>query len=152
MRRRSGVLAMSLVMAAAIGGCAAADRPPLVLAAAPPDKARLVVYCDNNPVDNPEWTTVSLDGRRLGGIGPGNVFYRDLAPGTYEIEVRSEQLYLDQARTLTLAAGTTTYIDVQAVYAWGKSDIRQPRPFTLVIVDPAEGERAIRWMRLASSH
>ena len=151
MRRRSGLFAMSLVVAAAIGGCAAADRPPLVLPAPPPDKARLVVYCDNNPVDNPQWTTVSLDGSRLGGIGPGNVFYRDLAPGSYKVEVRSEQLYLNQARTLSLAAGTTTYVDVQAVYGWGKFDSRQLRPFTLVIVDPAEGERAIRWMRLASS-
>ena len=150
MRRRSGVLALSLVMAAAIGGCVAADRPPLVLPAAPPDQARLVFYCDNNPVDSPEWTTVSLDGRRLGGIGPGNVFYRDLAPGTYKVEVRSEQLYLNQARTLSLAAGTTTYIDVQAVYGWGRDATKEPRPFTLVVVDPAEGERAIRPMRLAS--
>jgi len=149
MRHRSIVPAASLVIAAAIGGCAAAARPPLALPAAPPDKARLVVYCDNNPVDNPEWTTVSLDGTPLVGIGPGNVFYRDLAPGTYEIEVRSEQLYPNQARTLSLGARTTTFIDVQAVIGWGKSETKQPRPFTLVIVDPATAERAIAPLALS---
>jgi Protein of unknown function (DUF2846) len=148
MRHRSIMPWASLLIAAALGGCAAAARPPLALPAAPPDKARLVVYCDNNPVDNPEWTTVSLNGARLGGIGPGNVFYRDLAPGTYDIEVRSEQLYLNQARTLSLGAGTTTFIDVQVVIGWGKSESKPTRPFTLVIVDPATAERAIAPLRL----
>src|SRR5258707_15226448 len=108
----------SLVIAATLG-CAVAARSPLTLPAAPPDKARLVVYCDNDPVTDPEWTTVSLDRTPLGGIGPGNVFYRDVAPGTYELEVRSEQLYPKQAKTLSAGPATPTIIDVQVVIACG---------------------------------
>ena len=150
MRHRSIIPVASLVAAAALAGCAVTPGPPLALPAVAPDKARLVFYCDNNPVNDPEWTTVSLNGTKLGGIGPGNVFYRDLAPGTYEIEVRSEQLYPNQARTLSLAAGTTTFVDVQTVIGWGKSESKRARPFTLTIVDPAAAERAIQPLRLMS--
>jgi len=120
------VLALSLLTTAA---CAAPAREPLKLSAAPPDRARLVVYCDNNPVSDPAWTTVSLDGAPLGGIGPGNVFYRDVAPGRHEIAVRSEQLYPGQMRTLSLDPGTTTYVNVQVVIGWGKSETKPTRPF-----------------------
>jgi hypothetical protein len=143
MRHRSIIPAASLVIAAALAGCAVTPGPPLALPAAPPDKARLVVYCDVNPVTDPSWTKVSLDRAPLGGIGPGNVFYRDVAPGTHEIEVRSEQLYPNQTRTLSLEPGTTTFIDVQVAIGWGKSDAKPTRPFTLTIVDPATAERAI---------
>lgn len=142
MRHRPIIPIASLAIAATLG-CAAAARPPLTLPAAPPDKARLVVYCDADPVTDPSWTTVSLDRAPLGGIGPRNVFYRDVAPGTHEIEVRSEQLYPNQSRTLSLEPGTTTFVDVQVAIGWGKSEAKPTRPFTLVIVDPATAERAI---------
>ena len=146
MRRRPLIpLALVVIIAA---GCAAA-RPPLRLAAAPPDRARLVVYCDNNPVNDPSWTTVSLDGAPLGGIGPGNVFYRDVAPGTHEIAVRSEQLYPGQSKTLSLGAGTTTYVDVQVVIGWGKSETKPTRPFALALVEPAAAEQAIAPLALS---
>jgi len=149
MRHRPIIPMASLVIAATLG-CAVAARPPLALPAAPPDKARLVVFCDNDPVTDPAWTTVSLDRTPIGGIGPGNVFYRDVAPGTYELEVRSEQLYPNQAKTLSVGPGTTTFIDVQVAIGWGKSESKPTRPFTLVIVDPATAERAIA--PLALSH
>src|SRR5260370_7967496 len=129
MRHRPIIPMASLVIAATLG-CAVAARSPLTLPAAPPDKARLVVYCDNDPVTDPEWTTVSLDRTPLGGIGPGNAFYRDVAPGTYEIEVRSEQLYPNQARTLSLGAGPTTFIDVQLALARSNSPPNPTPPST----------------------
>src|ERR1700719_2147438 len=148
MRRRSIIPMASLLIAAALAGCASAARP-LALPAAPPDQTRLVVYCDSDPVTDPEWTTVSLDRTPLGGIGAGNVFYCDAAPGTHEIAVRSEQLYPDQAKTLSLGPGTTTFIQVQVVIGWGKSEAKPTRPFTLAIVDPATAERAIAPLALS---
>src|SRR5258708_20227739 len=106
MRHRRIIPMASLVIAATLG-CAVAARSPLALPAAPPDKARLVVYCDNDPVTDPAWTTVSLDRTPLGGIGPGNVFYRDVAPGTYEIQVRSHQLSPNHPTTLSSRPATT---------------------------------------------
>jgi hypothetical protein len=149
MRPGSIIPLASLVIAAAIADCAEPARPPLVLPAAPADKARVVVYCDADPVTDPSWTTVSLDRTPLGGIGPGNVFYRDVAPGTYDIAVRSEQLYPNQVRTLSVGPGTTTFIDVQVVLGWGKSESKPTRPFTLAIVDPATAERAIAPLALS---
>ena len=150
MRHRSIICVTILVIAAAVAGCAEPAHPPLALPAVPPDRARLVVYCDNNPVYEPEWTTLTLDRAPLGGIGPGNLFYRDLAPGTHDIEIRSQLPYPGQARTLSLAPGTTTFIDAQAVIGWGKSESKPTRPFTLTIVDPATAERAIAPLRLMS--
>lgn len=146
--RHRPIIPMATLAIAAVVGCATAARPPLTLPAPPPDKARLVVYCDNNPVSDPSWTTVSLNRTPLGSIGPGNVFYRDVTPGTYEIEVRSEQLYPNQAKALSVGPGTTTFINVQVVLGWGKSESKPTRPFTLVIVDPAIAERAIAPLHL----
>jgi hypothetical protein len=148
MRRRPPLpllIALALLAAAA---CAPPARP-LTLSAAPADKARLVVYCDNNPVNDPSWTTLSLDGAPLGAIGPGNVFYRDVVPGTHEIAVRSEQLYPGQAKALSLGAGTTTYVNVQVVIGWGKSETKPTRPFALALVEPAAAEPAIAPLALS---
>ncbi len=148
--RHRPITPVATLLIAATAGCVTAARPPLMLPAVPPDKARLVIYCDNNPITDPSWTTVSLDRTPLGGIGPGNVFYRDLTPGTYEVEVRSQQLYPNQAKALSLGPGTTTFVDVQVVLGWGKSESKPTRPFTLVVVDPAVAERAIAPLRLTS--
>lgn len=147
-RRRSTPPPIALALLAAVA-CAAPSRSPLTLSAAPPDKARLVIYCDNNPVSDPSWTTVSLDDAPLGAIGPGNVFYRDVAPGTHDIAVRSEQLYPGQMKALSLAAGTTTYVNVQVVIGWGKSETKPTRPFTLALVEPAAAEQAIAPLALS---
>jgi hypothetical protein len=66
-----------------------------------------------------------------------------VAPGRHEIAVRSEQLYPGQMRTLSLDPGTTTYVNVQVVIGWGKSETKPTRPFALALVEPAAGEQAI---------
>jgi hypothetical protein len=34
----------------------------------------------------------------MGSSAPGTVFHRDVAPGTYEVEARSDELYPNQFR------------------------------------------------------
>jgi hypothetical protein len=137
-------LALSVV-AIGIAGCASSG-PKGVSAAAVPlaaDRARVYVYRDLNPYDTTEWTAVSLNGEKIGNNAPGTVFYRDVRPGTYEIEVRSDQLYPNQFKTVALAPGSTVFAKIQEVRHWGESFGGGGETFVVTIVDPATGYREI---------
>ena len=135
--------------AAWLGACGAAwqaESPPPPLA---PAQARLYFYRAATVYDPTVWTTVSLNGNVTGVSAPGTVFYRDVAPGTYMIEPRSDNLYPDQAKTVAVKAGSTTFVKVQPVPNWGRTG-RQPggNTFTVAIVDPAIGQYEIGNLRL----
>lgn len=138
------LLALSVI---AIGLAACASPGPKGLSAAavpvPPDKARVYVYRDLNPYDTTEFTAVSLNGEKIGNNAPGTVFYRDVRPGTYEIEVRSDQLYPNQFKTVTLAPGSTVFAKIQEVRHWGTNFGAGGATFVVTIVDPATGDREI---------
>lgn len=141
-------LVLSL-MVIGIGGCASPGPARLGGIAAPvsADRARLYVYRESHPYDTPEWTAVSLNGDKIGDSAPGTVFYRDVPPGTYEIEVRSDQLYPNQFKTVTLAPGSIIFTKVQEDRSWGKSFGGGGNTFVVTIVDPAIGYREIGSLR-----
>jgi hypothetical protein len=137
-------LALS-VIAIGLAGCAAAG-PKGVSAAAvplPADQARIYVYRDLNPYDTTAWTAVSLNGKKIGNNAPGTVFYRDVLPGTYEIEVRSDLPYPNQFKTVALAPGSTVFAKIQQVRHWGTTFGGGGETFVVTIVDPATGDREI---------
>jgi len=76
----------------ALGGCGTAPQSPMTESAVPSGKARVYFFRDADYYDAMVWTTVSLDGRPVGASAPGSVFFRDVAPGTYRVEARSDQL------------------------------------------------------------
>jgi hypothetical protein len=133
------------VIAIGLGACASAGPKGLSAAAVPlaPDRARIYVYRDLNPYDTTEWTAVSLNGEKIGNNAPGTVFYRDVRPGTYEIEVRSDQLYPNQFKTVTLAPGSTVFAKIQEVRHWGTDFGAGGETFVVTIVDPATGYHEI---------
>ena len=51
----------------------------------------------------------------MGESLPGTVFLRDLTPGTYTFTVPSYGVDFGQAATVHLAAGTSTYLEVQSL-------------------------------------
>jgi hypothetical protein len=138
------LLAM-FVIAIGLGACAAAGPKGLSAAAVPvpSDRARVYVYRDLNPYDTTEWTAVSLNGKKIGNNAPGTVFYRDVLPGTYEIEVRSDQLYPNQFKTVTLAPGSTVFAKIQEVRHWGTNFGTGGATFVVTIADPAVGYNEI---------
>ena len=89
-------------------GCDAASQQKLALPPVAATKARLIFYRGDNPYDGLIWARLSLNRERIGVSAPGTVFYRDLAPGIYRIDVDSEKLYPRQSKTVVLAAGSTT--------------------------------------------
>jgi hypothetical protein len=111
--------------------------------------ARLYVYRDLAPYASTLWTSVSLDGRRIGDSAPGTVFYRDVPPGTYEVEVRSDKLYPNQFKTVALRPGSVTYVKIQEQEHWSETSWnRTGTTFIVQIVAPARGAQEIAGLPL----
>ncbi len=111
--------------------------------------ARLYFFRDLAPYDKPIWTAVSLNRRRVGDSAPGTVFYRDVPPGTYEIEVRSDELYPDQFKTVTVRAGSVVYAKIQLLPHWGATGWGNGgTTFIVSIADPATARREIAALAL----
>jgi hypothetical protein len=128
--------------------CSAAPLEPVVASPPPADKARLYIYRDATIYGSQLWTAVSLNGQVTGSSAPGTVFYRDVAPGTYEVEVRSDELYPNQFKTVRLAPGSITFAKIQEQPLWGQSDPDQGATFVVTIIDPAIGTAEISRLRL----
>jgi hypothetical protein len=136
-------LAMSgMMLAGLIGGCDTAPQMPLgAMPTVAPGMARVYVYRDATIYDSQLWSQVSLNGEAVGSSAPGKVFYRDVAPGTYRIEARSDKLYPEQAKTVVMAPGSATFVKVENLPFWGQSARQwQGTTFVVVIVDPAIGQ------------
>lgn len=143
MSARFSLVIPSLFLALWLGGCDTATQalegpiPPI-----PAGEARLYFYRDANIYDGLLTTIVSLNGVPVGASELGTVFYRDVAPGTYRIEARSDKLYPAQFRTVAVAPGTSTYVRVQTLPYWGQSGWQwQGNTFILNIVNPAMAEQ-----------
>ncbi len=146
---RRGLLSI-MAGALALAACAA-GQPPGAEPALAPDKARLYVYRELDPNASLLWTEVSLDHRPIGDSGPGTVFYRDLPPGVYEIEVRSDQLYPGQFKTVRLTAGSRAFAEIQQAPYWGDPSYQsQGATFAVRIVEPSFGARQIEHLSLIS--
>jgi Protein of unknown function (DUF2846) len=139
MRRRRFLGALAPGLAAILLGCDSAPQDPLAgVAGAPVGTGRLYVYRENNFYDALVWTAISLNGVAVGSAAPGSVFYRDVAPGTYRIEARSDQLYPDQAKTVVVEPGATVFVRIAVAASYGKSRLQwQGNTFVVQIVDPA---------------
>lgn len=152
MRTRLFRMIPGLLLAAWLGGCDTATQAMQgPVAPVPAGEARLYFYRDANAYDGTQWTTVSLNGVPIGASGLGTVFYRDVVPGTYRIEVRSDKLYPDQDKTVRVAPGSTTFVKVQTQPYWGQSGwLWQGNTFLVAIVDPAIARQQISTLRQTS--
>lgn len=140
----------ALLLAGGLSGC---DTTPQMMDGAanavPPGKARLYFYRDATTYDGLQWTTVSLNGATVGAAAPGTVFYRDVAPGRYQVSARSDKLYPNQAKTVVLGPGTTTFVKVEPQPYWGQTGwLWFGNTFIVAVVDPAVGQDQISSLRL----
>lgn len=134
---------------ASLLACSTAPREPVVISPPPADKARLYVYRDATIYGSQTWTEVSLDRAPLGNSAPGTVFYRDVAPGSYEVEVRSDRLYPDQFKTVKLVPGGITFVKIEEQPDWGKSAFgAKGTTFVVAVIDPALGRAETAGLRL----
>ena len=70
------------------------------------------------PAESLATPIISANGVPVGESLPGTVFLRDLTPGTYTFTVPSYGVDFGQAATVHLAAGTSTYLEVQSLPSW----------------------------------
>lgn len=138
------VAAALVALAACAEGPHPGTEPPVA-----PNQARLYIYRDSAPNGSQLWSLVSLDHQPLGSVGSGSVFYRDVTPGTYEIEVRSDKLYPDQFKTVRVTPGSRTFVKIEEAASWGQSAWQwNGTTFVVAIVNPAIGAMQIANLRL----
>jgi hypothetical protein len=140
----------TLALAGGLGSCGTASQPPAAVASpVPAGMARFYVLREPTIYDSPTWTAVSLNGEVAGSSAPGTVFYRDVAPGTYRVEARSDKLYPDQVKTVVVRPGSATFVRVDNLPNWGQSPRQwQGTTFTVEIIDPAIGQLEIGKLQL----
>jgi hypothetical protein len=152
MRMRSALPRLVLLLALAAAGCASPPTFDQVSATLPPipaGEARIFVYRDYEPYQSLAWVPVFFNGATIGAVGPGHVLKRDVPPGTYKIEAKSEGLWPDQAKTVRVAAGDSVFAKIESFNSLsdtGDSDEFQTT-FVVVLVDPVVARREIgsRW-------
>jgi hypothetical protein len=75
-------------------------------------EARIVVYRNDGIYESLDWVPVTFNGREVGGSGPQSMFFRDVPPGSYRIDVLGEALWPGQQITVKAAAGETLYVRI----------------------------------------
>jgi hypothetical protein len=84
----------------------------------PPGYARIWLYRYYEPYESLATPYVRFNGAIVGISQPGGSFYRDVAPGEYEITVDSLGRDVDQFARVGVAAGQQIYIQVQVSRYW----------------------------------
>ena len=103
------------VLLVCIGMLFSPVRATVVSGGPPPGSARIWLYRDYQPYVTLARPYVRLNGRVVGISEPGGAFYRDVAPGRYEITVDSDGHDVNQFARATVAAGQQIYVEVDAL-------------------------------------
>jgi hypothetical protein len=112
-----GALAAFLVGAPLLPARAAA-----VPGGPPPGYARIWLYRYYEPYVSVDRPYIRFNGRIVGISEAEGAFYRDVAPGEYQVTVDSEGRDVNQFATVDAVAGEQIYIEVQATRFWGCDD------------------------------
>ena len=142
----------------ALAACAGPSGPPFpeVAGTVPPvpaDRSRIYFYRDYEPYESLARPELYLNRATVGVSVPGGVFYRDVAPGTYEVSVYSVGSLPNAAKYVTLEPGDTVYAKVESLHAWfgggggGEGGGYDPDTFVVMIIDPAQAQRELATMR-----
>jgi hypothetical protein len=139
---------LALLCGALLAACAPAptyDQVSATLPALAPGQARIFVYRDFQPYQSLAWVPVFLNGTNIGAVGPGKVMQRDLPPGSYTIEAKSEELWPDQAKIVALAPGQTAYAKIESFRGISSNSVEGADipTFVIVLIDPAQARREI---------
>jgi hypothetical protein len=141
---------LALALLLVLGACAqgpkfaqvAPSLPPL-----PPEQARIYFYRYLEPYETLSWTTVYLNRQPVGNSAPGTVFFRDVPPGPYYISVRSEGVYPNQFKTVSVDPHQTLFVRIESLSSWDAGGDRQEwqgDTFVVDIVDPRIGSSEIQ--------
>ena len=145
----SALKRLFLLALLAAAGCAQPptfDQLSATLPPVPINAARIFVYRAFEPYQSLSWVPIFVNGATIGAVGPGHVLMRDLPPGTYVIEAKSQGLWPEQAKTVIVAPGQSVYAKVQSFKGLDPTVNNREvllATFVVVLVDTATGRREI---------
>lgn len=111
---RSGVI----ILAVAFFGWMQAPPGFADTAGPPPGYARIWIYRFYEPYVSLATPYLRFNGRIVAVSTPGDVFYRDVPPGEYDVTVDSEGRDVNQFARVAVVAGQQVYIQVQVSKSW----------------------------------
>lgn len=120
------------VVAATLAGNPVALQQALVtIEAPPPDLARIYFYRQPAPLLIALQPDVVVNGRSVGSIGMGEVFFRDAKPGRYQVFLSADSEHVIE---LNLAAGEIGYVRATLRIGFGTTRISAERISATVAV------------------
>lgn len=152
-----GVLRQLVLLAVVVvAGCSGEAPPRFDQGGVPPipaGMARVYLYRTFEPYQSLAYVAVFLNRDDVGAVGPGKVLFRDVAPGTYTIEAKSEGLWPNQTKTVALGAGQTAYAKIESFRGLDPTaDMPEPQTtFVVVLIAPEIAEREMGQLRLETS-
>lgn len=117
------LLALALLFLAS-GRAAASDRAALAIEAPPPDLARIYFYRLSAPLLLALAPEVIVNGRSVGSLGMGEVFFRDARPGRYQVFLEDDAAHVVE---LQLAPGEIGYVRATLRIGFGTTRISAER-------------------------
>jgi hypothetical protein len=140
----------------ALSACVGPREPffPQVASTIPPvpaDRGRIYFYRDYEPYESLSRPYLYLNRQTVAISIPGGVFYRDVAPGTYEISVWSIGAFPNQFKTISVRPGETFYAKIESLRSWysgnGVFSQFEPDTFVVMIMEPARAQAELVNMR-----
>jgi hypothetical protein len=114
---RSILRQLLLLAVVLVAGCSGETPPRFDQSSLPPipaGMARVYIYRAFEPYQSVAYVPAFLNRADIGAVGPGKVLFRDVAPGSYTIEAKSEGLWPDQTKTVALGAGQAAYAKIES--------------------------------------
>jgi hypothetical protein len=110
----------AICMLAAVAVCALASSAGAAAAPGgpPPGYARIWLYRAYEPYESLATPYVRFNGQIVAISEPGGAFYRDVAPGEYDVTVDSEGRDVNQFARVAAVAGQQIYLQVQVSRYW----------------------------------
>ncbi len=140
----------------AITGCLGPQAPfyPQVASTVPPvpsGQGRIYFYRDYEPYESLSRPYLYLNRKVVGISIPGGVFFRDVAPDTYEVSVYSLGAYPNQFKTIAVKPGDVFYAKIESLRSWysgnGVFSPFEPDTFVVAIIDPNQARVELGNMR-----
>jgi uncharacterized protein DUF2846 len=113
---RDWVNAAGLLLMLSATACVTQPAPQVV--APPPGQARIWFYRLWDPSESLNTANIDVNGVYFGSVEPGGAFYRDVAPGVYQIVPQNKYLDYNQNTNVAVAPGQQVFIAVLDLSSW----------------------------------
>src|ERR1700756_1602320 len=111
--------AVGLLLMLSAAGCATPHAPQV--AAPLPGQARIWFYRLWDPSESLNVANIDVNGVYFGSVEPGGAFYRDVAPGVYQIAPENKYLDFNQNTDVAVVSGQQVFIAVVDLSSWANA-------------------------------